>query len=236
LNNVVLRDENQNNVKNYAQFIEVYNRTCNLGIKSTYTVFGLPYDEDRNHPVWDAYDKFKKENPIIIKPSIKRMIRDVYSLTSLDANNHQNRRARLGINSSNTWTSIHSELRKSNLLQYFDHYVTIETLREFDGSNTAEKPSKVSVALSLDVANSEGRNVIFVGDTLNDLKACINVRRGNRFHVPQSLITIGVTWGYQSRKILENGVQENGSIHHFNHIVDTPEEITRIVKEEKLKI
>jgi len=92
------------------------------------------------------------------------------------------------------------------------------------------KPSKISLALALGLTDSDGANVIHVGDTLNDLAASHKVIRLNPSH-PETLITVGAAWGYEGREELERGVEIPGRGRvHFNHIADSPRELVGIVK------
>lgn len=218
---------------NFNSFLEFYNEHCNgKGVQAVYDELNLPCVlEDRNHPVWSAYESFKKKHPVEFYPGMRDALKKIHELGSLSGDALVNKRLRMAINTSNTWQSIHDELARKRVLGYFDSFVTRETLELYDGNNSPGliKPSKISVALSLDVLGCDGEDVIHVGDTLSDLRASIDVRRSGTCRF-ENLITIGVGWGYDGRKNLEKGVQTSSGTIHFNHIVDTPKQLVDLAK------
>lgn len=186
--------------------------------------------EDRTHPVWPAYEDFKTKHPIKFYPGMKDALTEIHRLGSLSPDPLMNKRLRLGINTTNTWRTIHDELESHGVLEYFDSFVTRETLEAYDGNGSPAltKPSKISIALSLDVLDCDGESVIHVGDTLSDLKASIDVRRAKTCRF-EKLITVGVGWGYDGRNSLEKGVITSSGTIHFDHIVDRPDQLVELV-------
>ncbi|MBN2142585.1 HAD family hydrolase [Candidatus Woesearchaeota archaeon] len=217
------------------RFIAVYNKVlAKHDVQRFYADLELPCDmNDRTHPVWIAYDSFKLSNPARLYPGIKEAIIEIWEAGQLSTQKNRNYRVRLGINTTNSWDSICKELKAHGILHCFDSYVAKDILAVYDGAGNASsitKPSKISVALSLDVLNSEGRATMHVGDTLGDLKASIDVRRGFRMHKGENLITVGVAWGYECRENLEGGViDESGVSEHFKHIIESPDQLPKVV-------
>ena len=214
-------------------FIEFYNEHCNeKSVQAVYDALGLPCVlEDREHPVWVAYEEFKDKYTIKFYSGMRDAIRKIHTLGNLSEDALTNKRLRLGINTSNTWRTIQKELKDQGVLGYFDSFVTRETLEAYDGNNSPllTKPSKISVALSLDVLDCDGESVIHVGDTLSDLKASIDVRRSGTCRF-ENLITIGVGWGYDGRKSLEHGVTTRSGSVYFDHIVDKPKQLVDVIR------
>jgi phosphoglycolate phosphatase-like HAD superfamily hydrolase len=93
-----------------------------------------------------------------------------------------------------------------------------------------KKPSKVAIDCSLRVLNSSGSKTLYFGDTIDDLRACNDVGLGHR---KESLITVGVSWGYLGRERLEAGYKdkENKENYDFDYIIDKPKEILDIFHE-----
>ncbi len=143
----------------------------------------------------------------------------------------RNRRLRLAINTSNSWTSVYKDLQKGGILPYFDAHITEETLRAVHGSDgdCMKKPATVSLALLLDLIDSEGEYTIHVGDTRSDLRASQKIVRLNPSK-PERLITVGACYGYEGRTILEQGTElPSGEKVYFDHLIDTPRELVEIV-------
>ena len=140
----------------------------------------------------------------------------------------------MAINTTNSWKSVHPNLEKYGVNDYFDSHVCSEALKEYDGGGNAKainKPSKVSVALSLLLLDAPGDTTIFVGDTKADLGACIDVRRNGLTHRKENLITIGVDWGFEGKESLREGVSTPGGQEYFKHLVVSPSDIISIVKD-----
>lgn len=228
--------ENKWDFKNVKSFIPFYNDECNLegGVQNVYDSLNLPCDmNDREHPVWDAYEHFKKITPAPLYGGIKETVEEIWKLGHLSKDYKRNKRLRLGINTTNTWKSVYSDLNKSGLIHCFDSFITEEVLRDYHGAgapNSIKKPSKISLALALGLIDSEGEYTIHVGDTLNDLSASQKVVRLNPLH-PETLITVGVGWGYEGKENLEKGIEIPGEGKaYFNHIIEKPSELVNIVK------
>ncbi|NPE26950.1 HAD family hydrolase [Methanococcoides sp. SA1] len=216
-------------------FVPFYNFECAKkgGVQNVYDALGLPCDmNDKNHPVWPAYEEFKQVTPAPLYDGIPEAVVDIWKMGSLSEDYSNNRRLRLGINTTNTWRSVHSDLKKGGILNYFDSHVTEETLRDYHGAGDPDgikKPSKISLALALGLIDSDGAHVIHVGDTINDLAASHKVVRLNPCR-PETLITVGAAWGYEGRDVLEKGAEVSGEgTIYFNHIIDKPQELVGVV-------
>ncbi len=222
--------------KDVREFFPFYNEQCNLagGVQNVYDFLNLPCDmNDREHPVWPAYEQFKKITPAPLYEGIKESIEEIWKLGHLSSDYKRNKRLRLGINTTNTWKSVYSDLSKGGIIHCFDSFITEEVLRSYHGAenpNSIKKPSKISLALALGLIDSEGQYTIHVGDTLNDLAASQKVMRLNPSH-PETLITVGVGWGYEGKEKLEEGLEIPGEGNiYFNHIIEKPSELVNIVK------
>jgi phosphoglycolate phosphatase-like HAD superfamily hydrolase len=230
--------ENNKEIKfnNLRTFLEEYNSLINtVGVQGTYDAFELPCDMgDFNHPVWPAYKHFKSINPVEIYPEMKSALRKVWTMGRLNKNSEMNQTMRLALNTTSDWKSIYPDMVRFGILNYFDSFCTAETLKEYDGSGNhgaMNKPSKVSVALMLNILGSEGSSTFNIGDTLADLKASIDVRRHGTIK-KENLITIGAAWGFEGRKSLEKGVTlENGVTAHFDYIINRPSELPKVLKQ-----
>ena len=186
---------------NLNSFMVMYNEKLHLsgGVQNVYDFLGLKCDmNDKNHPVWPAYQNFLSENPSRLYPGMKEAVEEIHNTGNLSNNPMRNKRLRIGINTTNTWKSVYKDLKQNDVLKYFDCFVTEEILSFYDGNgnqNSIKKPSKISLALALGLLDSDGNYTIHVGDTLNDLAASQKVIRLNPLH-PETLITVGVSWGY----------------------------------------
>jgi phosphoglycolate phosphatase-like HAD superfamily hydrolase len=231
----------QNNVEfNYSsieEFLPKYNKIISeTSAQGVYDEFNLPCDMgNHNHPVWLAYDHFKATHPVEMYDGIKDALVDVWKLGRLDSNSLRNQTMRLAINTTNNWKSIYPDLEKFGITYLFDSKCCAETLKEFDGSGNSaaiQKPSKISVALMLNILGSEGHNTFHLGDTIGDLRASYDVRRFGGLK-SETLITIGAAWGFEGRESLERGYTPQdsnvGSI-HFTHIIDHPKQLVDVIK------
>ena len=222
--------------ENLENFMEMYNSQCHRegGVQYVYDFLGLSCEmNNKDHPVWGAYKKYLAENPSGLYPEMKNALKEIWEIGGLNSDYRKTRRLRLGINTTNTWSSVYKDLNKTGVMQFFDSFITEEVLREFQGAGNPDaikKPSKISLALALGLINSEGEYTMHVGDTLNDLAASQKITRLNPLH-PETLITVGVSWGYEGKANLEKGVEVPGEGRvYFNHIVNTPSEIVQLVK------
>lgn len=226
-------------------FMVMYNREISKPgeVQNVYDFLGLDCDmNDMNHhPVWPAYKAFSVENPSKLYPGMEDTIREIWELGHLGKNPDLNRRLRLGINTSNSWAIVYSDLRNSGVLECFDSFISREVLASYYGAGNADsikKPSKISLALATGLLDSPGEYALHVGDTFNDLIASQKVIRLNPNN-PETLITVGVTWGYETigesseraRSTLEKGVEISGEGKvYFKHIIDRPSELVNIVR------
>jgi phosphoglycolate phosphatase-like HAD superfamily hydrolase len=217
-------------------FLDMYNPITNgrSGVQGVYDYLGLPCDmNDFNHPVWPAYKRFKSMNPVEMYPGIKDAIEKVYSMGRLNSDYSRNQALRLAINTTSDWKSIQPDMVRFGIINYFDSFCTAETLKQYDGSGNhgaINKPSKISVALMLNILGSDGETTFHLGDTLADLKASIDVRRHGGLR-KENLITIGAAWGFEGRDALMKGVTlEDGLTAHFNYIIDHPDELPRVIE------
>jgi len=220
----------------FQAFVKGYNDLINrVGVQGMYDAFNLPCNmNDFNHPVWIAYNQFKADNPARLYPGMKEAVEEVWRLGHLTKNASLNHRMRLAINTSNSWKSIYSELSAAGLVHCFDSFVTAEVLTEYTGtgnSGSINKPSKISVALSLNILDTDGGATFHVGDTLADLKASLDVKSTGKSYKGESLITIGAAWGYEGRESLERGVDTDGGTTHFRHIADSPGDLPKIISQ-----
>jgi len=222
--------------QDFKSFMKMYNEKINhpLEVQNVYDFLNLDCDmNDFSHPVWPSYKSFALENPSRLYSGMKEAIEDIWNLGRLTKDFKVNRRLRLGVNTSNSWNIVSSDLSKNDVLKYFDCFVSKEILLAYDGNGNAssiKKPSKVSLALALGLLDSPGEYVLHVGDTLNDLVASQKIIRLNPMH-PETLITVGVSWGYEGKKRLKEGVEVPGQGRvHFNHIISKPFELFGIVE------
>ena len=201
-------------------------------VQNIYDALGLDCDmSDKNHPVWEAFIQFYKKNPPKLIQGIDKIIPELYKMGQ--PSKHNNKRIRIHIKSSNTWNNIEPMLLKSGLIDYIDSYITSELLDEIDGSLNSKhihKPSKVSVAYSLGYLGSQGKNTMYFGDTLDDLKATRDVVVPTLYE-KQNLITIGCPWGFETKDNLIQGVETNIGRYQFNHILNHQDKILPLVED-----
>lgn len=236
--------ENKKNIGNTKfpfedlnEFMKMYNSECNKnndGVWNVYRFLNLSCDmNDKEHPVWPAYKNYLAENPADLYRGMKEVLKDIWEIGGLTRDAKRNRRLRLGINTTNVWSAVYKDLDKNGVLNYFDSFIAEEVLRDYHGAgnpDSIKKPSKISLALALGLIDSDGEHTLHIGDTLNDLSSSQKIIRLNPLH-PETLITVGVSWGYEKKEELEKGVEIPGEGKvYFNHIVDKPSEIVGLVK------
>lgn len=220
--------------KSFDEFLTFYNHHCALngGVQNVYDKLGLPCDmTDRNHKVWPAYEEFNKTNHQELYPGMKETILKIWEKGQLSKDPKRNGRLRLGINTSNTWSSIYRDLAAADIAKYFDFFVAEETLRKHGNGDCEplKKPSTYSVELMLEMMGADGKHTLHIGDTINDLIASRNVP-GRYSQSQQDLITVGACYGYEGRKRLEQGAEKDGKTVKFDYLIDEPSELVSIVE------
>lgn len=207
----------------FDKFMDFYNKT--IAVKKTqgvYDALGLPCDmNDKHHPVWIGYEKFKKDNFV----GLYRGMAD--ALAYFDSMG-----LRMSINTTNKIASIERELEHAGIKQMFESIITEETLADYHGAGNQEaikKPSKISLSLALEEFGLSGDEVMHVGDTVNDLAASKRVMRLNprRF---EDIYVVGMTYGFESRELLEKGVETKEGVLHFDALADNAEGLVEIVR------
>lgn len=207
----------------FEKFMEFYNRT--IAVKKTQGVYddlGLPCDMNNDkHPVWVGYEKFKKENFVGL---YKGMADALMYFKSLGL--------RMNINTTNKIASIERELQHAGVRELFESIITEETLFDYHGAGNPEaikKPSKISLSLALEELGLPGEEVIHVGDTVNDLAASKKIMRFNprRF---EDIYVIGMTYGFETREMLEKGAETKEGVLHFDALADNVEDLVEIVR------
>jgi phosphoglycolate phosphatase-like HAD superfamily hydrolase len=222
------------------KFFPVYNHLINTrGIQGTYEAFNLPCKiNERNHPVWVAYEAFKFANPVPLFPGIKEALAEMHELGNLKRDTRLKHRVRLGINTTNSWPSIFNELTLGGAIGYIDAHVTSEDLDEFQGfgpQGALSKPSKVSCALALMKLDARGSTALHYGDTISDLKSSFDVRRPDNPYCGENLRTVGVCWGYEGREPLAKGFTTEAGSHHFDHLIDQPDQMPQVMAQYCIK-
>ena len=229
---------------NPIEFSERYNETLagggsdyRSGVQKFYDDLGLPCDmwDMVGHPVWPKYNAYKDEHPTGLFDGIKTTLHTIYDFGSLGEDAKQTGRLRMAVNTNNTWKSIAKELKKNEVLHLFDSQVGAEVLKRYarvmDGAGV-KKPSPAAVAYSLAQLKTSGNRIMHVADTRGDLIASRDVIvPGKEFEGSQNLLMVGAAWGYEGRKLLEQGGELPDSIKvKFDYIIDHPEELIDIVK------
>lgn len=211
-------------------------------VQNVYDHLGLDANvADDTHAVWAGYKDFASKNPSRLYDGMADVIEELFFMGGLGGKFSDNKRIRLGVNTSNSWALVSGDLRKNDVLKYFDSYVSKEVLDSFHikgrGKEIA-KPSPIPLAESLNMLNASGDLSLYVGDSLVDCSAGKKIRRFG-LRSEENIRTIGVTWGYASvgggkekaREILQQGVEIPGCGRaYFDHIVDSPQEIVNIAK------
>lgn len=234
--------------KDFDHFLTVYNETLYGsggdvmdGVQKFYDNLELPCDIKANmktenpHPTWIKYTKYLKENSLGLIPGMKEVLDEIFALGSLNSDPLTSTRLRLGINTTNSWQGIYSELKNAGVINYFHSQIGAEMLNDLHGAGNGDsikKPSKLSVALSLNNLGSKGARTMHVGDTRTDLMASRGViRPGHDASQAEDLIMVGVGWGYEGREKLEEGAYlQNGKKVHFDYIIEEPKNLVWLVK------
>lgn len=212
-----------NSLDTFAKFMSFYSSVINVkGPQGVYDALSLPCDmNDKAHPVWVGYEKFKKENPVQLYPGIA----DAVLL-------FQRGGLRQSINTTNKIASIEKELKQAGIISVFHSMITEETLADYHGAGNQEaikKPSKISLSLALEEIGLFGDEVVHVGDTASDLAASKHVMRFNprRF---EDVYAVGMTYGFETREVLEKGAETKEGVLHFDALADNAEGLVEIVK------
>ena len=218
----------------FEEFLPLYNKILDeKNVQAFYDEFELPCDmNNRNHPVWQGYEYFKSINPVELYVGAEKALKEVWEMGRLSKDPRNNKAMRLAINTTNSWKSIYPELIQHNILHYFDSHCTDENLKEFEGSgnhNAIKKPSKVSVALMLNILDSDGEMTFHIDDTVAGLKASNDVRRFGGLK-SENLITIGAGQGFEGYDHLNRGYKTNGTTIHFNEVIEDIRQWPDVIK------
>ncbi|HYD03162.1 MAG TPA: HAD hydrolase-like protein [Alphaproteobacteria bacterium] len=223
------------------RFLSQYNRViAQHGIESVYDSFSLPSDfHAKPSKVWTAYEIFKNDNPVKMFNGMFDVLTDIWKMSRLDSDLKRNRVIRLGINTTNSWNSINLDLERFGVRYMFDSRCTTEDLKDFAGEGgnyeSINKPSKISVALMMEILGTDGDETIHIGDTIGDLRASYDVKRFSQLK-RHNLITIGAGWGFDGPEILNKGyeLKDNTGNHlktiHFTHIAEHPSQLPALIK------
>lgn len=210
--------------KDFNMFIEEYNVALEKGAQGLYDHFGLPCDmDDFEHPVWKEYNQFKLNNPVQLYSGITDSLKEIKSEDLI-----------LALNTTNLFDDSVKELFVSEeIYELFDCFVDAQVLSEHAKKmgvtgKELRKPNNYSVQTILNKFNLMPEKVLHVGDTRTDLGSSLKIL--NKNNEETRVKTIGVTWGFEPRRILEKGYEENGKTYHFDYIVDSIEDLTRIIK------
>ncbi|HII14703.1 MAG TPA: HAD family hydrolase [Nanoarchaeota archaeon] len=211
-----------NPLDTFSKFMGFYNTVIQAnGPQGVYDALGLPCTmNDKSHPVWVGYERFKRENPVQLYPGIADAVR-LFQRLGL----------KQGINTTNKIASIEKELVQAGILAVFDSVITEETLADYHGAGNQEaikKPSKISLYLALEELGIAGDEAVHVGDTVNDLAASKRVMRLNprRF---VDIYVVGMTYGFEGREVLNKGVETPNGTLHFDALADNAEGLVEIV-------
>lgn len=105
---------------------------------------------------------------------------------------------------SNKFDTAVKELNKI----YFEKYIKVAI---GESEKVSKKPAPDTVFKALEELGSVTDKSVYVGDSEVDVKTAKNA----------GVICVGVTWGFRSRKVLE----QNGA----DYIIDTPQELLKII-------
>ena len=190
-----------------------------------YDYFGLPCNmDDLEHPVWIEYNKFKSNNPVELYLGIRNIIE--YA--------KKEKRLKLALNTTNSFDkSVEDLFKREKIYELFDYIFDADIMVKHAqslGTNpkNLRKPNNYSIQHITNVLKLNPDYVLHVGDTRTDLGSSLGIL--NEEGKPLDLRTIGVTWGFEPRKILEEGFQKEGKNYHFNYIIDQVEELIKIIK------
>jgi len=216
----------------FKEFTQRYNAAIERGdFMEAYKEFGLPCDlEEKPCRVWIEYNNFKINNPAQLYEGVPELITKIHASFSIPK--YMNKRIRMGINTTNHWSSIEQELSMYGLLDFFDSKISAEDLGLYSDDGVGKplnKPNKISLDLSLNTLGANGFRTLFMGDTINDLRAGKSIpRNGNAFDT-ESLIMIGFAGGYAGRKKLEEGFNTGKKTYHYDYIVDNHIETLKVL-------
>jgi len=216
--------------QSFDEFLISYNASLALGgAQKIYDDLGLPCNmEDRNHFVWKAFEDFNVENSPELYPQMEMVIK-----TLVKMKNSFGKEIRLGINTSNSAKTVYSDLKKYGIFDYFDFLITADTLKYIAGERKVEdlkKPNNFSVGLALKLWGCYPEEMIFVGDTLDDLKSSLVTNK-------KRVITVGALYGYEGEKLkrgaeLGDIVDEEKIKLTFDHFIQKPTDLLKLVKSE----
>ncbi|MBI4141731.1 HAD family hydrolase [Candidatus Woesearchaeota archaeon] len=200
-------------------FKKNYNRYyAARGIHGLYDMLGINFEESKKQ-IWEAYEQWKKQAKINLFPQMKETIQHIYEHSRPCQGRPQG--LRICLNTTNRFSIIQQTYLDNWLDKYFDTTVTRDILPE-DKTAILTKPHAYSIEWCLDLLNCNSDEAISVGDTGTDIIACRTLRRRNPDKI-QTVKTIAVTWGYETKEELEQ--------HKPDYFIDKPEQLITIVKE-----
>ena len=233
---------NQNNIKfkfkgmKLREWLDtIYNPAIfEGGFPEVYKVHGLPDDSSlgrENAKVWKAYDSFKKENQHKIKiyEGMDKVFRELHNSGKIPKDGSRDHALSLGIVTTNTWAPYYDIMDAAGIIERLTTKVSVESLEGYDANGVGKnlvKPGKIGMDIIMNRWGTNGNSTVYIGDTITDLRACVDVLRNGDPIKKESLKIIGAAWGYDGRTQLSKGFKDkDGQQYHFDAILDNPLEI-----------
>lgn len=202
-----------------AEFKKTYNRYyAARGIHGLYDMLGIDFEADKEK-IWKAYSEWKKQAKIQLFEGMKDVIQHIYEQSRPHEGRSQG--LRICLNTTNKFSIIQQTYSANGLEKYFDTAVTRDILPE-DKTAILTKPHAYSIEWCLDLLGCNPDETLSVGDTGTDIVACRTLRRRNPDKT-QSVKTVAVTWGYETKEELEP--------HKPDYFINKPQELIPILKE-----
>ncbi|MBM3200551.1 HAD family hydrolase [Candidatus Woesearchaeota archaeon] len=205
------------------QFLKDYNSSHRTkGLNGIYEIFGIDYDQEKDF-LWENFNAWRADNPAKIIKGMDEAIFKIYDKSRPKPG--KPRGLRMLLNTSNMWPSFEIQLRESGLIRCFDTIITRDNLPGvIDGDNLRPlvKPNTYSIEWALDLLGVDHEEALHVGDTLEDIEACRNLRRKD-VNTEREVKVVAVTWGFETKENLANAKPYK--------IINNPKQLVKIVEQ-----
>lgn len=199
-----------------------------MGIWEFYQLVGVPVLNDdgslseklthKEHgEIWPEFRKWKAEATIYTVHGMDKMISKLYHMSRPRPG--VTKGLTLALNTTNSWESFEKNMCRDpyviqamgprGLLEPFNVVVTVDDIPKNEADKPRTKPDPCSIEMCMDLMGVDPAKTAHVGDTKSDILACRNYS--------EDIVTIAVTWGYESRSDLEKSDPD--------YIVDSSDEL-----------
>lgn len=205
-------------------FVKYNNAHHAKGLIGIYGLFGISYEKDKDF-LWEHFNDWKEKNPPKIFEGMKEAIFEIYERSRPKPGKAKG--LRIALNTMNRWPSFKKQFYESGLINCFDLILTgdyVPPVMDEEGNEKPFllKPHVYSIEWTLDLLGVDPEEALHVGDTVNDIMACRNLRRKDPI-IEREIRAVSVTWGFETRKRLASAKPYK--------IISKPKQLVKVVEE-----